>query len=262
MSANTTRTAVNAPSRPPVVDYAIFALIARCVFSLGAAFALYGARGEVTRSLADANKDKHWSAATLHHNVDAGLRANLISTAVMIVMVLIIVKFIRDGRNWARLLYIAFAVLVTRDVFGVLGFFSYHNFLVRTLTGLVGLSSIAAIVLLVLPESNAYFRPAGASGLFNTLRMRGLGTAGQANGMRPAGTAGRPAGAGSPAAMPSDAVASDAVPSDAVPSDAVPSDAVSQTTSVPSADAVAGDRRPSPRGKSRQPGQPKRSGGR
>src|SRR5689334_2072531 len=128
MSANTTAE-VTARSRPPVVDYAVYALILRCVFSLGAALALYGARDEVTRSLADANKDKHWSAQTLHDKVDAALRANVISTLVMIVLVAIMIKFVRDGRNWARWLYLAFAILITRDVFQVFGFFQYDDFL-------------------------------------------------------------------------------------------------------------------------------------
>ena len=191
MSANTTAE-VSVPSRPPVVDYAVYALIARCVFSLGAAFALYGARNEVTRTLADANKDKHWSAADLHDKVDAALKANLITTLVMIVLVAVIARFVWSGRNWARWLYLFFAILITRDIFQVFGFLQYDDFLTRVLTGLVGLSSIAALALLFLPASNAFFRPAGGGGglLGSMLGARGMGAAARPG--TPGGAAGRP----------------------------------------------------------------------
>src|SRR3954451_4842403 len=191
MSANTTAE-VSAPSRPSVVDYAVYALIARCVFSLGAAIALYGARNEVNRTLADANKDKHWSAADLHDKVDAALKENLITTLVMIVLVDTIAWFIRSRRNWARWIYLFFAILITRDIFQVFGFLQYDDFLTRVLTGLVGLSSIAALALLFLPASNAFFRPAGSSGglLGSMLGARGMGAAGRPG--TPAGVAGRP----------------------------------------------------------------------
>src|SRR3954452_4624962 len=194
MSANTTAE-VSAPARPPVVDYAVFALIIRCVCSIAAALSLYGARGEVSQSLADANKDKNWSAETLRHNVDATLRANLITTLVMVVLVAIVIKFIRDGRSWARWLYLAFAVLITRDIFQVLGFFQYHHLLTRVLTGLVGLSSIAALALLFLPEANTYFRPAGGSaGLLGSMFRPRIPTAATRPGGQSESTGAQPDG--------------------------------------------------------------------
>jgi hypothetical protein len=235
MSANTT-TEVSAAARPPVVDYAVYALIIRCVCSVGAAFALYGARGEVSRSLADANKDKNWSAETLRHNVDATLRANVITTLVMVVLVAIMIKLIRDGRGWARWLYLAFALLITRDVFQVLGFFQYDHLLTRVLTGLVGLSSLAALALLFLPEANAYFRPDGGStGMLGSIfRPRNPNAA-----TRPG--AARQTAAGSAVT-------------------AGPGDAAGSVHTAGSADAAQADRRPAPRGKSRQSGQAGRNG--
>lgn len=284
MSANTSATEVGTPPRPAVVDYAVYALIARCVFSLAAVFAFYGARDEVSRSLADANKNKHWSAATLHHNVDVWLRGNLISTLVTIVMVGIVIWFLREGRNWARLLYLVFAVLVIRDVFEVFGFFQYHNFPLRVLTGLVGLSSIAAIVLLFLPESNAYFRPASRGGglLGSMFRPRATAALRNQPGNEPGNQPpadGQPAEPGltepyvaehgltepyvansgvveqaTPGTTASGAEAERAtedVPGERAPDDVVPAGQAPED--------VPADRRPAPRGKSRQPG---RRGGR
>ena len=258
MSANTSAD-VSARHRPPVVDYAIYALIARCVFSLGSAFAFYGARDEVTRSLADANKNKHWSAATLHHNVDTWLRGYLISSLVMIVMIAIIAWFVREGRNWARLLYLVFAVLVTRDVFQVLGFVQYHDFLARTLTGLAGLSALAAIVLLFLPESNAYFRPANPGGglLGSMFRPRGTAALRNQPGYQPP-LDGQPAEPGLTEPYvaergPAEPVAAEPAASGTT---ATGAEAEQAAEAVPAEQPDAGlsARRPAPRGKSRQPG--------
>jgi hypothetical protein len=282
MSANTTAE-INAPSRPPVVDYAVYALIARSAFSLGAAFALYGARNEVTRTLADANKDKHWSATTLHDKVDAALRANLLTTLVMIVLVAIIARFVWSGRSWARWLYLFFAILITRDIFQVFGFFQYDDFLTRVLTGLVGLSSIAALALLFLPDSNAFFRPAGGGGglLGSMLGARGMGAAARPG--TSAGAAGRPRQSifgGRPATPPTpaqpveqpDAAGASSSSSPSSPSSSFLSSTPESSTSTPSTpgssasgsleqavDQPSAGRQQPPRGKSRQSGQPKRN---
>jgi hypothetical protein len=183
-------------TRPPVVDYACYALVLRCVLSLAAAFSLYGARGELTKSLADTNKSKNWSAQTLHSNVDAALRANVITTLISVVLVAILIKYLRDGKGWARLIYLAFAVLITRDIFQVFGFAQYHNFAVRTLTGLVGVSAIVAIVLLFLPAASAYFRPAGGGGAGLMAGMFGARRGMAAAGPRQRGAGPRERGAG------------------------------------------------------------------
>lgn len=261
----TSSTDADAPGRPRLIDYAIYALIARCVFSLGEVFALHGARGEVAHQLADANKDKHWSAETLQHNVDVFLRGKLINAVVTIVVIAILVKFLQEGRNWARLLYLAFAILAAGDLFSVLGFFQYHDFLARVLTGLVGLSSIAAVVLLFLPDSNEYFRPAGGGGglLGSMLRPRGPAAAGNRPG--PGGRPARTGTAGTRVVQPEPAApvaqAADTMQSDTMQADtAQPADSAA-ANGMPPAPGPA-DGRPAPRGKSRQSGQPRRGGSR
>jgi hypothetical protein len=156
--------------RPSSVDYAVYALIVRCVFSVLSAFAAYGARPELTDVIAKANRSKNWTADQLRHNVDATLRATVITALLVAVMVLVMAKFLRDGKNWARWLYAVFAILVARDVQQVLGFVQYHNLLLRLTSGLTGLAALAALVLMFLPTSNAYLRPAaGRAGMFGSM---------------------------------------------------------------------------------------------
>jgi hypothetical protein len=147
--------------RPRNVDLALGAILVRCVLALAAAFALFGAKAELRRSAAAVHPE--WSAATLADKIDSELRSNVVLSAVYIGLVLLIAKYIRDGRNWARWVYAFVAFLVAGDVFRVTGLFSGDNLLFRLLSGLTGLASIVAIVLLFLPSSAAYFRPAGAS---------------------------------------------------------------------------------------------------
>ena len=149
------------PDRPRTVDLAVGAIVLRCVLALAAAAALFGAKDEVRRNAAKLHPE--WSAATVADKVDSELRSNLVLTLLYIGLVLLTAKFVRDGRNWARWLYAFVSFLVAGDVLRVAGFFSGENLLFRLLSGLTGLAAVAAIVLLFLPASSAYFRPAGAT---------------------------------------------------------------------------------------------------
>src|SRR6185437_3418338 len=156
--------------RPATVDYAVYALIVRCVFSVLSGFAAYGARPELTDALAKANRSKNWTSDQLRHNVDSYLRDTVITVLLLAVMVLVMAKFLRDGKNWARWLYVVFAILLTGDVQHVLGFVQYHDVLLRLTSGLTGLAAVAALVLMFLPASNAYLRPAeGRPSLFGSM---------------------------------------------------------------------------------------------
>jgi len=154
--------------RPRNVDLALGAILLRCVLALAAAFALFGAEDELRRNAADLHPE--WSASTLADRVDSELRSNVVLTLIYIGLVLLIAKFIRDGRNWARWLYSFFAVLVAGDVLRVAGFFAGDNLPFRVLSGLTGLAAAAAIVLLFSPSASGYFRRAGA-GAASPLRM-------------------------------------------------------------------------------------------
>lgn len=174
MSTNTAA-APDAPVKPPrpdTVRYSLYALAARGVFSVLAAWSLYGAKSEIRTQLADANKTKGWTNADLNHQVDLVLRASLLNSGLMIILLALVAKFVWDGRSWARWVYLAVVVLLAKDPYALLGFFSYHHLLPRILTGLTGVFGLASLILLFLKPSNNYFRPvAGATrpGLFGSL---------------------------------------------------------------------------------------------
>lgn len=165
MTANTipkSDSGLQRPARPRSVDLALGAILLRCLLALAAAFALYGAKDEVRRNAAQLHPE--WSPATLAERVDGELRSNVWLTVIYIGLVLLIAKFIRDGRNWARWLYAFVAFLVAGDVLRVTGFFTGDNLLFRLLSGFTGVAAVVAIVFLFSPASSAYFRPAAGSG--------------------------------------------------------------------------------------------------
>jgi hypothetical protein len=152
--------AIPAPvERPRTVDYALYAIVAKCVFSVLFAFALYTARSEVTDQWRKDHPD--WSATTLHDKFESAIRANIIQAIVITVLVLLIAKFIRDGKNWARWL---FAVLMVvpftplADVLRLLSVFMRGGLLLKVLSLIIGLSTLAAVVLLFVRPSSPYFR--------------------------------------------------------------------------------------------------------
>jgi len=155
--------------RPRSVDLAVGAILLRCVLALAAAFALFGAKDELRREAAELHPE--WSADTLTDKIDSGLRSNVVLTLVYIGLVLLIAKFVRDGRNWARWLYAFIAFLVAGDVLRITGFFAGENLLFRVLSGLTGVAAVVAIVLLFSPSASGYFRPArtAASSPFGAL---------------------------------------------------------------------------------------------
>ncbi|MEO9236780.1 MAG: hypothetical protein ABI418_01685 [Jatrophihabitantaceae bacterium] len=201
-------------SRPPSVDRAIYALLARCVLSIGAALALYGARPEVRDSLAKTDAAKNWSAATLDQHVTSNLRSNVLAMVVYSLMVLVLIKYIREGRGWARWLYLVFAFLIPGDVLQVLGFAAGKDLLLRLVSGLYGLSAIIAVVLLFLPSSATYFRRPGTIPLAASLFRPRAAT--QRRTPTPADAAGEPVAA--TAVGPSE----DAAPADPAPASRKP----------------------------------------
>jgi hypothetical protein len=167
MSLNSEPNTAVRPPRPPTVDYAVYALLARCVFAIAGAFAIYGARPEVTAAVVKLHPD--WTVSQVHDNVDSGLKANFFAALITTALVLVLTKFIRDGRSWSRWLYLITAFFVTRDVLQVTGLFQYHALAYRATSGLTGLAAIAALVLLFLPASSAYLRRPGSQPALTSL---------------------------------------------------------------------------------------------
>jgi hypothetical protein len=235
-------------ARPRNVDLALGAILLRCVLALAAAFALFGAEDELRRNAAELHPD--WSASTLADKVESELRSNVVLTLVYIALVLLIAKFIRDGRNWARWLYAFFAVLVAGDVLRVAGFFAGDNLLFRLLSGLTGLAAAAAIVLLFSPSASRYFRP--AAGAASPMRMLFGGRAGLATSRGAAAQA--PKDASERVSLAKPAGGSRSVPGNATAAGKRPAagsaTAVGKRSAAGSATAVG--KRPAPRAKSRK----------
>ena len=242
--------------RPRNVDLALGAILLRCVLALAAAFALFGAKDELRRNAATLHPE--WSAATLAEKVDSELRSNLVLTVVYIGLVLLIAKYIRDGRNWGRWLYAFVAFLVAGDVLRVAGFFSGDNVLFRLLSGFTGLASLAAIVLLFLPSSAGYFRPAGASAsplgaLFGG--RAALGASREAAGRGTADARGTAGARGAAARRTADARGTAGARGAAARPEGRAAEPVSLTKAAaerPAAAAPASSKRPAPRAKSRK----------
>jgi hypothetical protein len=155
----TTESAAEKPVRPRTVDYALYAIAARCVFSLLSAFAWYGERDQITKT---GRKDNPtWSDTLLHDRVSAAIRNNLIQTLIVIAILLLLAKMIRDGRGWSRWVYTIVSFFPLGDVFKVTGFFTRGHVLFKVTTGLTGVAAIVSIALLFVRPSIAYFKPAG-----------------------------------------------------------------------------------------------------
>jgi hypothetical protein len=155
----TTESAAEKPVRPRTVDYALYAIAARCVFSLLAAFALYGERDEISKTARKHNPT--WSDSMLHDRVSSAIRSNLIQTLIVIAILLLLGKMIRDGRGWSRWVYTIVSFFPLGDVFKVTGFFASGHVVFKVPYGLTGLAAIVSIALLFVRPSIAYFKPAG-----------------------------------------------------------------------------------------------------
>lgn len=166
MSTDSATTASDGPPtrapRPRTIDYAVWAIVGRCVFALGAAFAMYGTREEARPTVAKANPT--WTAQQIENYISSAFKTSTVITIVAILLVLLIAKLIRDGRNWARWLFAVLAFMVLGDVQRLTGFFVSGSVVFRVLSGLTGLTALAALVLLFVPASNAHFRRPGAAG--------------------------------------------------------------------------------------------------
>jgi hypothetical protein len=151
-----------AVGRPRTVDLGLYAVLARCVLGLLSAVALYAARPRIISDFR--SSEPTWSDAKLHHEASSYLRGNLLVAIAFVVMVLLVAKFIRDGRNWARWFYALISVFPTSDIFKVAVFGQSVPFLFKITTGLTGVAAIVAISFFFVRPSRPYFRKATVEG--------------------------------------------------------------------------------------------------
>ena len=149
-----------AGNRPYTVDVALYAILARCLFGVLSGLALFTARSRIIRDFRTSQPKNApvWTDAKLNHEATSALVRNLILAVVLALMVLVIAKYVRDGRNWARWLYLGISVFPTSDIFKVAGFAQNVPLLYKITTGLTGAAAIVAVSLLFVRPSAPYFR--------------------------------------------------------------------------------------------------------
>jgi hypothetical protein len=151
--------------RPRTVDYALIAIGLQCLFTVTAAFALRGARTWVIDNWHKHNTYPGETDAQLHKHFESITNGSLIGALFIAIAVLAVAKFIRDGKNPARWLYLVVAIIPIPP----LGFlWNISNFVVniptayRLLSGMAGLVTLFALILLFMRQSSAFFRKPGA----------------------------------------------------------------------------------------------------
>jgi hypothetical protein len=153
--------------RPPRTIVLAFAVtIAHVVLSIGNSAMLWGFQDYLRRQLLDSNrkakkpKDYSDTAQGLHnlnHDLHGGLTAGLVQMIVFSLLVMLLAVSFRKGRNWGRWAEILVLIIVVQAPFRLLNLGGDAPALMRVVSALVGLTGLAVIVLLVVPESSRYF---------------------------------------------------------------------------------------------------------
>jgi len=175
---------VEAPDRvspPRTVILAFGAMVANVALSVVNAVMLWGftgyLRGQFIKAndklkATDKNKDKDYTLKEVNHDVHSFLTSHLVQAAVFgLAMVLFAVNF-RRGKGWARWFTVGLLVvpvLPTASAWQLASLGGDGPGLVRLMSALLGLTALAVVVLLMVPESARYFAAvraanAGASG--------------------------------------------------------------------------------------------------
>ncbi len=155
-------------TRPDLVTYAIVAIVARCALVIGFAFSLYLAKSDLARTVRTSTVGKTYSDAKVTQTVDGYIKSSILIAIIGSLIVLGVAKFIRDGKGWARWVYVLlvlFPLSPLSDLVRLFGLFEKVPVLVRLLSFLTGLAMLASVVLLFMKPSRAWFasmRPAGA----------------------------------------------------------------------------------------------------
>ncbi len=195
---------------PRTLTWAFWAIVAQGTLSVVGALANWGfgdyLREQLVKSNNKAKKPKSpYGLTQQNHDLHSYLIATLLQAAILGVLLVLIAHMARTGKSWARWAILLASVLLARAPFQVLSAFSSGPAGLRTISTLVGLSAIAGIVLMFLPESARYFSanrvPGG--GLFGSRAAAGSAGGSVATGDRPIGLralfAPRPAAAPRPA---------------------------------------------------------------
>ncbi|MCL2780642.1 MAG: hypothetical protein FWD74_03975 [Actinomycetia bacterium] len=156
----------SATERPTTVTAAFYSVCAQVAFMLIMAVLTFGAGSYIREQITKANTDakdqtklpydltKH-SMASYVHSYQLSL---LVSTIVFGVIFIVLGIFAWRGVNWTRWVLIIFQVFPSESPLRVLGFGGDAPMGVKASTVLSGVASIAVIALLLVRDSNAYYR--------------------------------------------------------------------------------------------------------
>jgi hypothetical protein len=163
---------VQAPDRvspPRTVNLAFGAMLANVALSVVNAVMLWGFTDYLRRQFikandklkdTDKNKDKNYTLKEVNHDVHSFLTSHLVQAAVFgLAMVLFAVNF-RRGKGWARWFTVGLLVvpvLPTASAWQLASLGGNGPALVRAMSALLGLTALAVVVLLMVPESARYF---------------------------------------------------------------------------------------------------------
>ena len=147
------------PTRPRTVDWALYAIVARCVLLLISALLEYPYYQHVLDRTRQLNPKA--TAAQIKVAVPTGNVA-VLQAIIGIVLVLLVAKFVRDGKNWARILFAVLVVLLFRDVFGLSALANKADpWPLRISIALTASAAIVAVSLLFVRPSAPFFRRPG-----------------------------------------------------------------------------------------------------
>jgi hypothetical protein len=153
--------ATDRPARPRTVEWALYAIVARCVFVLVTALLEYPYHQQLLDRTRQLNPKA--TAAQIQAAVPTGTQG-LIQTLIGVALILVVAKFVRDGKNWARILFAVLVVLLFRDVFGLTALAAKgYPVPLRVTVTLTGAAAIVAVSLLWVRPSAPFFRRTGGA---------------------------------------------------------------------------------------------------
>jgi hypothetical protein len=158
------------PPRTVVIAFAV--TIAHVVLSILNSAMLWGFQDYLRRQLvksndklkaSDKNKKTDFNLDTpkglhnVNHDLHSGLNVGLIQIVIFGLLLMLLAVNFRRGRGWARWAEILVLVIVVQAPFRLFNLGGDAPLLMRGVSALVGITGVAVIVLLVIPESSRYF---------------------------------------------------------------------------------------------------------
>ena len=166
-SAETTSPDPAPRSRPQTVDWALWALVVTAVLSIANGFARNFSESWVVSNYRKTSADKNKTDAQLHKLFQDSKTTTIVLTILIAGILLMLGKFLRDGKNWARWVLVFLLVIPVLPTGAYVFFISYaftdSPFAIKFFGGLTGLAAVTAVSLMFVRPSVPYFRGGDSS---------------------------------------------------------------------------------------------------